>query len=175
MNRLRLHTLSPLALLLFACTSESAPPPTSGAALDAFLAPRAIEGSRPVLAVRADAKSGDEVVIRGRAKDFVAGVAAFTIVDPTLIACSDEGDPMDGACKTPWDYCCIPGSEVAAASATVEFRDATGPVKDSAEGFRGLAHLDTVVVRGKVERDSSGNMTVVAASFTFTPNSGAEK
>jgi hypothetical protein len=175
MNRLELHTLSLLALLLFACTSESAPPLSSSAALGAFFASGTIADSRPVLAVRSDAKSGDEVVVRGRAKDFVAGVAAFTIVDPTLIACSDEGDPMEDTCKTPWDYCCTPGSEVAAASATIEFRDASGPIGISAEGFRGLAHLDKVVVRGKVERDSSGNMTVVASSFTFTPNSGAEK
>ncbi|MCC7012953.1 MAG: hypothetical protein IT454_10355 [Planctomycetes bacterium] len=157
--------------LVAACsTDDKASSGSASAALDGFWSQNAPQGARSVLEVRADAKAGDEVVVRGRAKDFVSSVAALTIVDPTLRACSDEGDPMAGSCETPWDYCCIPAKEVAAASATVEFRDGANPLKGSAQGFHGLNHLDTLVVSGIVERDASGNMTVVAKSFAFTPN-----
>lgn len=164
---------SSLALLvvLAACSSESAPAPSAGGgALEPFLAAKAEPGSVTVLAARASAKTGEELVLKGRVKDFVGGLAAFTLIDPSLRACSDEGDPMQDSCETPWDYCCIPGKEVAAACATVEFRDGAGVLKQPIEGFHGLGHLDTVVVRGTAELDPTGNLTLVAKSFSFTPN-----
>ena len=166
-----MRNLLPLLLVLSACSSESAPTPnTKAGALEPFLAASPDANSVTVLAARASAKAGDELVLKGRVKDFVGGLAAFTLIDPSLRACSDEGDPMEDSCETPWDYCCIPGKEVAAACATVEFRDGSGVLKESAEGFHGLAHLDTVIVRGTAELDSTGNLTLVAKSFTFTPN-----
>lgn len=166
-----MRSLLSLLLVLSACSSETAPAPASkGGALEPFLAASPEASSVPVLAARASAKPGEELVLKGRVKDFVGGLAAFTLIDPSLLACSDEGDPMEDSCKTPWDYCCIPGKEVAAACATVEFRDGSGLLKESLEGFHGLAHLDTVIVRGTAELDPTGNLTLVAKSFTFTPN-----
>ncbi len=166
-----MRSLLPLLLVLSACSTETAPAPASkGGALEPYLAATPEAGSVTVLAARASAKAGDELVLQGRVKDFVGGLAAFTLIDPSLRACSDEGDPMEDSCETPWDYCCIPGKEVAAACATVEFRDAAGVLKQPIEGFHGLAHLDTVIVRGTAQTDASGNLTLVAKSFTFTPN-----
>ena len=41
--------------------------------------------------------------IGGEEEPMIEGLAAFTIVDPSLKACSDI--PGDN-CETPWDYCC---------------------------------------------------------------------
>lgn len=166
-----MRSLLALVFVVAACSTESAPAPSSkGGALEPFFAQQAEPGSVDVLAARASAKAGSELVLKGRVKDFVGGLAAFTLIDPSLRACSDEGDPMQDSCETPWDYCCIPGKEVAAACATVEFRDAAGVLKQPIEGFHGLAHLDTVIVRGTAELDATGNLTLVAKSFSFTPN-----
>jgi hypothetical protein len=52
----------------------------------------------------------------------------------------------------------------------VELRNEQGVLKESAQGFRGLDHLDTVVARGTVELDANGNLTLVARSLSFTKN-----
>lgn len=159
---------APLASL--SCGGDSKPAATSAGALDPFFLKSAPDGAVPLLALRKSARNGDEVVATGRVKDFVGGLAAFTMIDSSLRACSDAGDPMEDSCTTPWDYCCIPSEEVTAASATVEFRDGEALLKEELQGFRGLDHLDTVVVRGTVERDTVGNLTIVAKNFAFTPN-----
>ena len=162
-------------LALAACSSDAPTPAgTSGGALESFFAQSPEAQSTAVLEGRKSAQAGADFVLKGRVKDFVSGRAAFTLIDSSLRACSDEGDPMQDSCETPWDYCCIPGEEVAAACATVEFRDAAGVIKQPIEGFHGLNHLDTVIVRGTVETDPSGNMTLVAKSFTFTPNPSSQ-
>lgn len=168
--------LLPLALLpLLACTEAKPVPAPGGSALEAYLAPTAAPGAVTVLEARGAAQPGQELVVRGRVKDFVAGRAVFTLIDPSLRACSDEGDPMQDTCETPWDYCCIPSNEVAAACATVEFRDAAGVLKEPVQGFHGLDHLDTVLVKGVVEKDDSGNLTLVARSFSFSPNTSGKQ
>jgi hypothetical protein len=156
-------------LALAACSGDETPPPvpsssTSGAsaALEPFYAAGAHAGAKPILEIRGSAAPGDEVVVRGRAKDFVDGRAMVTLVDPSLPSCSDPGDPMEGACETPWDYCCTDRAELLAATATVEVRDASGVVKADLKGFHGLDHLDTVTVAGTLQKDEAGNLTVVA-------------
>src|SRR5688500_11459228 len=55
-------------------------------------------------AIQADDATEVTVVgrIGGEIEPMIDGLAAFTIVDPSLKACSDiPGD----ACETPWDYC----------------------------------------------------------------------
>jgi hypothetical protein len=99
-------------------------------------------------------------VVEARAKDFVAGRAALTVIDPSIRAC-DEGSPMDD-CPTPWDFCCDPPEEIAGGTATVELRENGRVLAEDLQGFHGLDHLDTVVVRGTLEKDEVGNMTVVA-------------
>jgi hypothetical protein len=173
MNRLPSVLSASLLAVLAACTQESSSTPStsssspsaSNAALDAYYAATPPADAKPVLEVRKAAAPGDQVVVKGRAKDFVDGRAMVTLVDASLRACSDPGDAMGDACKTPWDYCCIESDEVAASSATIEIRDASGVVKHGLQGFHGLDHLDTVTVSGTVEKDEAGNLTVVAKNL----------
>lgn len=117
--------------------------------------------AEPVLEVREKKKDGDAVTIKGRAKDFVDGIAAFTLTDPSLPPCSEGGDMKE--CDTPWDYCCTDPAIVARATATVEFHDANGVINTSARGFHGLDHLAHVTVVGTLKRDDAGNLTVLAS------------
>ncbi len=164
MNTLSLAGALALALLTFACSNDAAPPAPSGP-LSSFVAPLAPPEATAVLAARKGAAAGNSITLVGRAKDFVGGRAAFTLIDSSLRACSDEGDPMEGSCETPWDYCCIDPEEVSAACATVELRDAQGVIKSDVKGLAGLDHLDTVFATGVVEKDAAGNFTLVAKSL----------
>jgi hypothetical protein len=158
------------AFTLVSCSQDSGPTSGSDSALAPFFTTAPAGGSVTVLEARKSPVAGAEFVLRGRVKDFVRGRAAFSVIDPSLIACSDEGDPMEDSCPTPWDYCCIPSEERAAASAMIELRDERGVLKESAQGFRGLDHLDTVIAQGTVELDANGNLTLVARSLSFTKN-----
>ena len=166
--------LAQLVLLaLTACSTEASPAPAKTAPtgpLVAFATSSAPAGAASVLETRRAAKPGAEVTVVGRAKDFVGGRAVFSLIDSSLRACSDEGDPMADTCETPWDYCCIDPREVTEASLTVEFRDATGLIKSDVQGVGGLDHLDTVYASGVAETDDSGNLTVVARSYYFEKN-----
>ena len=89
---------------------------------------------------------------------WIQDLAAFSIVDPALKACSDN--PGD-ACKTPWDYCCEP--DLAAGTALVKVISDDGkPVKIDARKLLNVKELSTVVVKGRAERDNAGNLTVLA-------------
>ncbi len=164
---MKLHTFTgalALALFTLACSTESAPPAATGP-LSSFVVNITPPGAKAVLEARKGAAAGDAITLVGRAKDFVSGRAAFTLIDSSLRACSDEGDPMDGACETPWDYCCIDPEEVSAACATIELRDEQGVIKSGVQGLAGLDHLDTVFAVGVVEKDDAGNFTLVAKSL----------
>jgi len=120
-------------------------------------------GAKEVIAARESAKDEEEVVIVGRIggseNPWIDGRAAFSIVDNSLKACSDI--PGDG-CEKPWDYCCetdkLPG-----AMALIKVVDADGAlIKEDARKLLNLKELQTVVVKGKAQRDDSGNLTVFA-------------
>ena len=121
------------------------------------------QGAKDVIQVRQAAKEGDEIVIVGRIggsqSPWVDGRAAFSIVDPSLKACSDiPGD----ACTTPWDYCCET-DKLPKSTAFVQFVDENGsPVKSDARELLNVKELQTVVIRGKAKRDPEGNLTVQA-------------
>ena len=123
--------------------------------------------AKPVGAVRSDAKQGDTVALAGRAKDFIDGLAVFTVTDETLKPCNEAG-PMD-TCPTPWDYCCDDPTDVAQKTVTVEFREGAEPMKKTVHGFHGLDHLSRVVVTGKAEKDAAGNLTVLADGVYVKP------
>jgi hypothetical protein len=132
-------------------------------------------GAVDVLALRADAKDQQDVVvvgrIGGRPDPWIKGTAAFPIVDRSLRACNQiEGD----TCETPWDYCCEPN--LADATVLVKFVDETG--KTMKEDPRELLHvkeLQTVVVTGKAQRDKDGNLTVLASKLHVRPEQGAKE
>jgi hypothetical protein len=145
--------------------------PQSSAAGDALPAGLAVQaapaGAKDVAAVRAEAKAGDEVVVRGRVggslSPFVEGRASFQLVDASLHACG-EGTAMD-ECKTPWDYCCDDPKELAAHSASIQVTGPDGkPLHVGLRGFAGLKPLSRATVKGVVARAADSGALVINAS-----------
>ncbi len=118
---------------------------------------------RGVTETRKDAKDGDDLVIVGRIggsqSPFTEGLAAFSIVDESLRACSDiPGD----LCEKPWDYCC---ETHLLADSTVLVKvvdDQETLIQADARQLLQVKELSTVVVQGKAKRDDAGNLTVLA-------------
>jgi hypothetical protein len=132
-------------------------------------------GAMDVVAVRADAKDQDEVVvigrIGGRRDPWIKGTAAFPIVDRSAKACNEiEGD----TCPTPWDYCCeanLPDKTV-----LVMLVDESGKtIKQDARQLLNVKELQTVVVKGKAKRDKEGNITVLASKLHVRPEHQAQE
>lgn len=152
------------------CTQESTPTTTSSVETQApgidgskFLLNEEPEAPATVIEAREKSKDGEEVVLVGRiggsVNPWVDGRAAFSIVDPSLKACSDiPGDE----CRKPWDYCCET-HKLPTSTAFVKFVDDDGrPLSTDARELLHVKELQTVVVRGKAKRDESGNLTVLA-------------
>jgi hypothetical protein len=174
---IRYANLLPVGLLVFTLASgcgEATKPadkttaaPVSEADKAKYLLAEEPAGAKPVLAVRQEAKDGDDVLIVGRiggeAKPWVEGKAAFWIVDASLKSCKDiPGD----ACSTPWDYCCESKENLRQAMATVKVVDEQGKtVAADARQLLGVKELQTVVVRGQAKRDENGNLTVLATGL----------
>ena len=123
-------------------------------------------GVKGVIAVRQEAKDGDEVIVAGQvggsAKPFTEGRASFLLVDPTL-------KPTD-ECDCPWDFCGTSKKDLAAARLSVKFVDAEGKtLKNGARELFGIKELSGVVVKGKVSRDDEGNVIVVASGLFVRP------
>ena len=120
-----------------------------------------------------DAKEGEEVVVAGkvggRKEPFVAGRALMTVVDLTQTSCKEmEGDH----CPTPWDYCCVPQSELAPNLATVQFVGADGkPLKADLASVNGLKPLSEVVIKGNVVRAADGQSLVINATGLYVKKS----
>ena len=123
--------------------------------------------AKSIHTVKASAKPGDEVTIKGRimgnASPFVAGRSVFILGDPAIIAaCNDK--PGD-ECETPWDSCCNSPEEKKKGTATVQIVNADGRVlKEPLEGVGGLAKLSTVTVSGKIAEGSSADLLIVNAT-----------
>jgi hypothetical protein len=119
--------------------------------------------AKTVIEARKDAKDGDDVTITGRiggdVDPWVKGRAAFLIVDPSLVPCSERaGD----SCTTPWDYCCDT-DRLAESKATIKFVDEGGQaLATDARQLLGVKELERVTIRGKAKRDEAGNLTVLA-------------
>jgi uncharacterized protein YdeI (BOF family) len=128
-----------------------------------FLIEQEPADAKPVAeAIQADDDAEITIVgrIGGERNPMIDGLAAFTIVDPSLKACSEiEGD----TCPTPWDYCCESPDTMQTHSVTVKFTDESGTVVpvDAGKLF-GVEPLQTVVVKGKLQKDKSGKTAVVA-------------
>lgn len=167
----RILAIAIVPALLAGCGGDSSEPEaaTTPAADATYLATVEPSGARDVIQARESAKDGDEVTVVGRiggsVDPWIDGRAAFTIVDPSLKACSDI--PGDG-CPTPWDYCCE--ASIGESSATVKVVDEKGDlVKADARELLNVKELDTVVVQGKAQRDEAGNLTVLAERVYVRP------
>ena len=80
----------------------------AGSAVDGsnFLITNEPDDAMGVITVREEAKDQTDVVIVGRIggskNPWVEGLAAFSIVDPSLKSCAETGSDN---CPKPWDYC----------------------------------------------------------------------
>jgi hypothetical protein len=146
-------------------TAPVATDPTPAAEVDgsAYLLPDEPPQALDIVEARKQAQDDKEVAVVGRIggseNPWIDGRAAFSIVDLSLQACSDrEGDN----CPHPWDYCCET-DKLPEATALVKVVDAQGSlVKADARQLLNVKELQTVVVRGKAQRDESGNLTILA-------------
>ena len=154
-------------LLTIGCSQQSGEPvaPTASANGLKYLLDQEPADAKDVVGVRKTAKNGDAVVIVGRIggsdNPWIENRAAFKIVDRSLKACSDiPGD----SCPIPWDYCCET-HKLPASTALVKVVDERGKlVEEDARALLGVIELSTVVLKGKAERDKSGNLTILANS-----------
>jgi len=157
-----------LAALGFAGCSEnpSAERPAASspdAAKAEFLLASEPAGAKGVAEFRRTAADDEQVVVVGRVggdtNPWVEGAAAFLITDMSLKPCSErEGDN----CPTPWDYCCDLGV-LKDSKEMVKVVDEQGDlVRTDAKELLGVKELDTVVVRGRTQKDDAGNVTVLA-------------
>lgn len=119
-----------------------------------------------LIAAREQTDDGEEVMVIGRiggsVDPWVEGRAAFSLVDRSLAACTDiPGD----TCPTPWDYCCVTDKLPKATALVKVVNDEGDIVSSDARELLGLKELQTVVVKGKAQRDDSGNMTILASKI----------
>lgn len=126
------------------------------------------DGAKSVEEIKASAKAGDRVVIRGRIggskTPFVEGRAVFTLMGPGLKACSDNAEDK---CKTPWDYCCETPESIAKHSAMIQVVDAAGnPLRVDFKGNNGLKELSEVVIEGSVKQ-ATDKILVINATGLF--------
>jgi hypothetical protein len=156
-----------LAMFAVACSTKEEPGGASHSASKGarppptFVLQNEPPGAQPVKEVLQKAKDGEEVVAVGRVGEEIKGRAAFRLVDASLKPCSEM--EMPDACTTPWDYCCSPPDEIRKNAASVELRQGGSALEADLLGWNGFDHMKTVVVQGRVERDSTGNITIAAS------------
>jgi hypothetical protein len=161
------------ALFVAACGAETvkqeAAGTTSAVGLPAsVVAAGEPAGAKGVAELKAAAKQGDAVVVRGvvggDAKPIVAGRAVFTIGDVEGLAlCTGEGE----SCPTPWDACCMDADAKAKNTLTVQFLGADGkPLAVDVEAS-GVKPMSTVVVAGKVGPRPDPKVLVIDATSVY--------
>jgi hypothetical protein len=159
-----------VSLAVVACESKSQPSASkSGSAENEVDGAKYLLASEPpssqeIIAARDSIKQGDPIVLVGRiggsVNPWIEGLAAFTIVDRSLKACNEI--PED-KCPKPWDYCCETDETLARATILVKFvDDQSNVVAVDARKLLNVAELNTVVVRGKVQRSDDGKLAVLA-------------
>lgn len=130
------------------------------------LAAAPVGEASPVAAVKASAKEGDAVTIRGviggGAEPMAKERALFTIVDPAVPSCAAMEEDH---CPTPWDYCCEDSKSLVANSATVQVLGADGrPLALDLAQIEGVRPLSEVIVTGVVGPRPSPEVLVIHAT-----------
>jgi len=84
---------------------QDATTPTTNVDGSKYLLAAEPEGARGVIDARKNAKDGEDIVLVGRIggspDPWVAGRAAFSIVDASVKSCTEQGCD----CPKPWDFC----------------------------------------------------------------------
>ena len=120
-------------------------------------------GKALAISAAREVEAGQDVVVVGRIDKIVTAYASFTLPDMALDYCGQTRS--EDGCHTPWDYCCIPSEEKAAATLMVMVDAADGVGAIEAEELPGLRLLDAVVVKGKLQKDEFGNVIVHATGW----------
>jgi len=168
---MKVHTLLATAVvgvMLTGCgkSEEQASAPSAPTTADTtWLLASMPDGAVEIAALKATAKAGDEVVMRGtiggRKDPMTAGLAVFVVMDTAIPSCADMGEDH---CATPWDYCCESKESIIANNATVQLVGADGRVLDLDLTEHGFALLDEVVVVGTVEPRPSDDILIIKAT-----------
>lgn len=144
--------LATVCLMLTACGGGDAPKASAGASglPDSVFLTEAPEGVQTITDLKANAKEGDEVIVRvvvgGTEDPIVKGRASAAIIDANIEnPCLHEDDH----CPIPWDYCCTPQENRTANLATLRITDEAGSVLKADLEPR-IKPLTTLVVKGVV-------------------------
>jgi hypothetical protein len=147
------------ALAAAGCSKDDPPAPAGGGGPTPYALAADLPGGMPAGEARAAAPKKDVVVV-GRAREFVKGFAAFSLIDARVPYCGQN--EMEG-CPTPWDYCChVP--DIAPNSVGVIVKAKDGSVA-SLDAIPELRNLDLVAVRGDLVKDEAGNVTLEATGW----------
>lgn len=116
-----------------------------------------------VIEARESAENGAPIVVVGRiggaANPWVDGRAAFTLIDASMAVVAEGQESGDGEVCT-GDCCAV---ERAGCTTLVKVVDAGGKlIAADSRQLLGVAENDTVVVRGKANKDETGNFVVLA-------------
>jgi hypothetical protein len=165
-----MKTFIPALLIAAAATAvagcgSSSEPSATRASIDGsrFLLADEPEDAVGVIEARESAEDGAPIVVVGRiggaANPWVEGRAAFTLIDASMAMVAEGEDDEEGELCT--GDCCA--ADRAGCTTLVKVVDADGRVlaADSRQ-LLGLAENDTVVVRGKANKDATGNFIVLA-------------
>jgi hypothetical protein len=116
-------------------------------------------GVMGVIAAREEAEQDQELVVVGRVSDRIEGLAAFTLLDASISLVSDGEDTGDDEICT--GDCCA--SERTACTILVKFLDQDGyPLSVDSQQLLGFSDSDMLVVRGRVIKDQSANISLIA-------------
>lgn len=154
-----------VSLALVGCSQEElkpvgAPPPVSAPPAASqrptggspYLLAADPTGGLSVLDAKAAAPRAGVVVV-GRVKEITTGYAAFTLTDVSLKYC---GEAEAEGCPTPWDYCCTPNDQIAAATIGV-IVPGLGDEPEKLGKIPDFRNADLVVVTGDLVKDADGN------------------
>jgi hypothetical protein len=159
-----------IAALGISCSSKDKPDASgSGAGATPGIPESVVAATAPVGAVsvveaRAAAKLGEAIVLRGK----VGGKMTPISETAAILVLADEKaikpcDPEEG-CTTPWDYCCVEASTVAASTATIQVRGDDGKLlRSTLRGIGNLKELSHLVVSGTVDATSTPEALIVNA------------
>jgi hypothetical protein len=173
----RMRCWAPVALLTLVSLYGVRPvlAAADGEAEKGYLLKEEPKDAKEVKQVKEKAKNGDEVIIvgriGGRRNPWVKGAAAFSIVDTSLKSCDQI--PGDN-CPTPWDYCCE--ADINKSAVFVTFVDDQGKIiKKDARQLLKVKELQTVVIQGKVKRDKTDNVSILASKLYVRNDKRADK
>lgn len=158
-TRIRVQAVSLAGVMLLTGSCFAAAPPELESAVVAGSAPTS--GVLTVKDAHAKANEAKNIVVEGRVRDFVNGVATFTMLDRSIQSCTEKGEK----CETPWDLCgnMYTPKQVSDASATVKvIGSGKAPIRSDIKGVKGIDHLTPVVVEGSGKVDEDGNLTIKA-------------